>query len=604
VVDLVVFPSRLMFRISHVLGTHREHDRRCIGAIQALFAAAFPDLNGAADYVARKLSDPAARGSPVILLAAHGTGDRVVGFALADYFESIGYAYLDFIVAQAEKRGRGLGGALYEALREDLIARGARGLFLEVPTDDPAQVANSAHLKANKARLRFYERYGALPIVGTLYDQPIRPGNPAEPRLLYDPLESRRPLLADALRKAIAMILTGRYHYAPDDSYLKRVVESVTDSPVRMRQPRAGGGPSQRDKVPRRLQPLKVFCSARHALHHVRERGYVERPARVEVILKALVELPDVEQLPVRNFGERPIRAVHDVDFVNYLRNFCQEIPEGELVYPYVFPIRRTDRPPHDRSRRAGYYCIDTFTPLSRDAYKAARAAVNVALSGAEAILSGHPLVYSLCRPPGHHAERDTYGGFCYFCNGAIAAEYLVARLGRVAILDIDYHHGNGAQDIFYQRADVLTISIHGHPSFAYPYFSGFADEPGEGQGTGYNHNLPLPEDVQDGRYLDALDEALALVRKFQPEALVVPLGLDIAKADPTGTWSVTREGLFEIGRRIGGVKLPTLLVQEGGYNIRSLGRNAARLLTGVCAGALGRKAHPPVRSATRRPRP
>lgn len=579
-----------MFRISHVLGAHREHDRHCIAEIQALFAAAFPDLAQETDYISRKMTEQASRGYPSILLAAHGPDDRVIGFALADYFEAINFAYLDFIVAQAELRGRGLGGALYEALREDLIARGAKGLFLEVPTDDPTQVSDPALLKANKSRLKFYERYGALPIVGTLYDQPIRPGNPTEPRLLYDPLQAKEPLKADDLQKVIRTILTRRYHFKPDDPYVKRVVASARDMPVKIRPPRYMGPKVNRDKLPRRLQPLKVFCSSKHSLHHVRERGYVERPARVDVILKALETLPDVERLPVRNFGEKPIRAVHDVDFVNYLRNFCQDLPDGEMVYPYVFPIRRTDRPPHDRSRRAGYYCIDTFTPLSRDAYKAARAAVNVALSGAEAIVAGNPLVYSLCRPPGHHAERDTYGGFCYFCNGAIAAQYLVGHFGRVAILDVDYHHGNGAQDIFSHRSDVLTVSIHGHPSFAYPYFSGFADEVGEGEGRGFNLNLPLPEDVHDGRYLEALDEAIEAVRKFKPEALVVSLGLDIAKADPTGTWSVTPDGLLEIGRRIGGLRLPTLLVQEGGYNIRSLGRNAVKMLTGVCAGALGRR--------------
>lgn len=578
-----------MFRISHVLGVHRDYDRRCIAEIQTLFQAAFPDLDVGDDYIARKIGDQTGRGYPTILLAAHGPGDEVLGFALADYFDSIGFAYLDFIVAQAERRGRGLGGALYEALREDLIARGAGGLFFEVPTDDPGQVPDSFFLKMNKSRLKFYERYGALPIVGTLYDQPIRPDNPAEPRLLYDPLQNTKPLDAPELRQVMKMILTERYHYDSDDPYVLELIASVKDSPVRLRKPRYIAPSDKKPKIPRRLHPLKVFCSSRHALHHVRERGYVERPARVDVILKALDSLPDVERLPVRNFGEKPIRAVHDTDFVNYLRNFCLDIPEGEMVYPYVFPIRRTDRPPHDRSRRAGYYCIDTFTPLSRDAYKAARAAVNVALSGAEAIQAGHPLVYSLCRPPGHHAERDTYGGFCYFCNAAIAAQYLVASFGRVAILDIDYHHGNGAQDIFYHRSDVLTISIHGHPSFAYPYFSGFADEIGEGPGKGFNHNIPLAEDTHDGRYLEALDEALAIVRKFKPEVLVVPVGLDIAKADPTGTWSVTPDGLFEIGYRIGGMKLPTLLVQEGGYNIRSLGRNATRMLTGVCAGVLGR---------------
>lgn len=578
-----------MFRISHVLGAISEFDRRNITEIQAMFEAAFPGVDEGQDYIARKVGEQTARGYPTILLAAHGPGDRVMGFALADFFDSIGFAYLDFIVAQAERRGRGLGGALYEALREDLVARGANGLFFEVPTDDPTQVKNAAHLKANKSRLRFYERYGALPIVGTLYDQAIRPGNPSEPRLLYDPLQNKKPLDAPELRQAMGMILTERYHYAPDDPYVRQLLASVRDSPVRIRKPLYVDAGERLDKIPRRLQPLKVFCSARHALHHVRERGYVERPARVDVILKAISTLPDVEQLPVRNFGEKPIRAVHDTDFVNYLRNFCHELPKGELVYPYVFPIRRTDRPPYDRSRRAGYYCIDTFTPLSKDAYKAARAAVNVALSGAEAIVAGNPLVYSLCRPPGHHAERDTYGGFCYFCNGAIAAQYLVAHFGKVAILDVDYHHGNGAQDIFYNRSDVLTVSIHGHPNFAYPYFSGFADEEGEGEGEGFNVNIPLAEDVHDGRYLEALDEALAIVRRFRPEVLVVPVGLDIAKADPTGTWSVTPDGLFEVGYRIGGMKLPTLLVQEGGYNIRSLGRNAARMLTGVCAGALGR---------------
>jgi acetoin utilization deacetylase AcuC-like enzyme/ribosomal protein S18 acetylase RimI-like enzyme len=579
-----------MFRINHVLGAHREYDRRCLTEIQALLEAAFPELAGEHDYIVRKLTSAPARGYPSILLVAHGAGDRIVGFALADHFLPLGFAYLDFIVAEAERRGRGLGGALYEALREDLIARGAKGLFLEVPTDDPAQEKNPGSLKANKSRLKFYESYGALPIVGTFYDQPIRPGHPAEPRLLYDPLRNEKPLEASEARRVIRTILTDRYNYAPDDPYVVQVINSVKESPVRLRRPMYGAPKEKTARRPRRLQPLKVFCSAMHALHHVHERGYVERPARVDVILKAIEVLPDVERLPVRNFGEKPIRAVHDADFVNYLRNFCQDLPKGKMVYPYVFPIRRTDRPPHDRSLRAGYYCIDTFTPLSQEAYKAARAAVNVALSGAEAILAGHPLVYSLCRPPGHHAERDTYGGFCYFCNGAIAAQYLVERVGKVAILDVDYHHGNGSQDIFYNRSDVLTVSIHGHPSFAYPYFSGFADEVGEGEGLGFNHNLPLPEDVGDARYLEALDDALEIVRRFNPEFLVVSLGLDIAKADPTGSWSITPEGLHAIGHRIGGLRLPTLLVQEGGYNIRSLGRNAARMLTGVCSGALGRR--------------
>src|SRR5262249_37326253 len=155
-----------------------------------------------------------------------------------DYFESIGFGYLDFIVTRPERRGRGLGGALYEALREDMIARGARGLFLEVPTDDPGQVTDPAALKQSKTRLKFYERYGALPVVGTLSDQPVRPGNPVEPRLLYDPLNSTKALAADELRAVILNILTHRYHYPPNGSYTKQVLASVKDSPVRIRRPR------------------------------------------------------------------------------------------------------------------------------------------------------------------------------------------------------------------------------------------------------------------------------------------------------------------------------------------------------------------------------
>lgn len=579
-----------MFRISHVVGSRSELDRRNLVEIRRLLESAFPHMADDPGYLDRKLDEQTTRGYPCVLLVAQGAQDRVVGFALADYFDPPGYGYLDFIVTEPERRGSGVGGALYEAIREELVVRGAQGLFLETPTDDPKQISDAVELKANRSRLKFYERYDARPILGTLYDQPIRPGRPVEPRLLFDPLGDRDPLPAADARQVIRLILIVRYGFEPDDPYLGTVLKSVNASPVAIRPSTYISAKERRLKIPKRLAPLKVFCSTTHKLHHVRERGYVERPARVDVILQAIEPLPDVQRLPVRNYGEGVIRAVHDVDFVNYLHNASQDLAPGKLLYPYVFPIRRLNRPPHDRSIRAGYYCIDTFTPLSREAYAAARGAVNVAVSGAAAVLAGERLVYSLCRPPGHHAERDTYGGFCYFCNGAIAAQYLASRVGKVAILDIDYHHGNGQQDIFYDRADVLTVSIHGHPNFAYPYFSGFADETGLGAGKGFNRNLPLPERVNDARYLEELDEALDLVVGFRPEALVVSLGLDIAKADPTGTWSITPDGLHEIGRRIGNLRMPTLMVQEGGYNVRSLGRNASRMLTGVCAGALGRR--------------
>jgi acetoin utilization deacetylase AcuC-like enzyme len=253
-------------------------------------------------------------------------------------------------------------------------------------------------------------------------------------------------------------------------------------------------------------------------------------------------------------------------------------------VYPYVFPIRNATRPPKELPIRAGYYCIDTFTPLNENAYKAAKRAVDCVLTASKAIVEGYRLAYALVRPPGHHAERNAFGGFCYFNSAAIAAQYL-SQYGKIAILDIDYHHGNGAQDIFYERSDVLTISIHGHPRFAYPYFSGFEDERGIGAGEGYNINIPLPEQADGHRYREALQKALRRIKKFQCRFLVVPLGLDPAKNDPTGTWTLQANDFLENGKLIGSLKLPTVIVQEGGYRIRSLGINARHFFRGLWSG-------------------
>lgn len=198
-------------------------------------------------------------------------------------------------------------------------------------------------------------------------------------------------------------------------------------------------------------------------------------------------------------------------------------------------------------------------------------------------------MAYALLRPPGHHAEHQAFGGFCYFNNNAIAAQYL-SQYGRVAILDIDYHHGNGQQDIFYRRADVLTVSIHGHPKFAYPYFSGFEDEKGEGEGEGFNWNLPLPEAVDGPQYAPALEKALLRIEAFKPQFLIVALGLDTAKGDPTGTWSLRQKDFETNGRMIGELNLPTLVVQEGGYRNRTLGPNAMGFFKGLTTSATRHK--------------
>ena len=328
---------------------------------------------------------------------------------------------------------------------------------------------------------------------------------------------------------------------------------------------------------------IPLVVSGQHAQHRVRDRGYVEVPSRLPRILSALEPSGLFKRVEPRRFADPHIRAAHDPAFVRYLRRACEEIPEGQFLYPYVFPLRYRDRMPKDREALAGYFCFDTFTPLHRNAYRAARHAADCALTAAREILKGRRLAYALVRPPGHHAERACFGGFCYLNNTAIAAHYLSAH-GKVAILDVDYHHGNGTQDIFYGRADVLTVSIHGHPRFAYPYFSGFEDERGAGPGEGYNLNLPLPEACDGARYRTALARALRAITDFGPAFLVVALGLDPAKHDPTGTWSLRADDFRANGRMIGEMGLPTLVVQEGGYCTRTLGLNCRSFFDGLLA--------------------
>jgi acetoin utilization deacetylase AcuC-like enzyme len=291
-----------------------------------------------------------------------------------------------------------------------------------------------------------------------------------------------------------------------------------------------------------------------------------------------------IETVAARRFPKRHITAVHDPRLVSYLRALSKRLDEKTIVYPEVFPIRRPERAPKALEDRAGYFCADTFTPITHAVYGAARHSVDVALTAAELILKGEQYAYALCRPPGHHAERRIFGGFCYFNNAAIAANHL-AGAGRVALLDIDYHHGNGAQDIFYSRSDVYTLSIHGHPRLSYPNFSGYADERGDGEGRGFNRNWPLEPPVDDDRYLEVLNEALGVIRRFKPDYLVVSLGFDIMRGDPTGLFDITVSGLERIAQHLAGLRVPVLIVQEGGYSVRNL-RIGARGFFGELAKA------------------
>jgi acetoin utilization deacetylase AcuC-like enzyme len=306
----------------------------------------------------------------------------------------------------------------------------------------------------------------------------------------------------------------------------------------------------------------------------------------VEAILRELRETALFARIPERRFPEKHLREIHDGRFLDYLKRTVAFLPEGESVYPYVFPIRNRARPPLELPLRAGYYCIDTFTPINRGALQAAFHAANCALTGAAELLGGRRAAYALVRPPGHHAERKSFGGFCYL-NSAAAAAQLLSRYGRVALLDIDYHHGNGSQDIFFSRSDVLTVSLHGTPRLTYPYFSGFLDERGTGEGLGFNANFPLPEGTDGEAYRVALRAALQRIRRFGPRFLVISLGLDTAKGDPTGSFTLRAQDFGWNGRLVGLLGLPTLVVQEGGYRTRSLGSNTRSFFEGLAAGVV-----------------
>ncbi|CAN5319903.1 hypothetical protein BH23GEM2_BH23GEM2_01380 [soil metagenome] len=578
----------MAIRFAHV--TDSESDTRRVAEVQRIFRSYFGEVYGDyADRIPGLLSRQAELGHRTILLAAEDARERVRAFALAFHYADLGVTLLDFIVVDPAARQRGIGGALYEALREYLGRLGSRGLYLEVRPDDPELEPDAARRKENRARIRFYERYGARVLAGTEYEK-TRPGREeGEPYLMYDGLgETRRPS-AKEVRGIISAILFRKYGYSRDDPYANAVMDSVVEDPVALQKPRTATAPEKVEPEHGIFRPIKVVVTEHHEIHHIRERGYVERPVRVGKIVQAISSLPDIEFAKPVKHGEAHITAIHDPDFVHYLRVVCAALDEKETVYPYVFPIRLRERKPVDQEVQAGYYCIDTFTPLTRNAYIAARAAVDCALTGADLLRQGTQLVYAICRPPGHHAERRVYGGFCYFNNAAIAAQFLSSH-GSVAVLDVDFHHGNGTQDIFYDRADVLTISVHGDPSYAYPYFAGFVDERGEGAGEGFNHNFPLPEGVGDDEYMQTLVQALALIERFAPRFLVVSVGLDIAKGDPTGAWTISPQGLERIGGAIAGMGITTLAVQEGGYDTRVLGRNARYLLRGLQHGIYERR--------------
>lgn len=572
-----------MIRIRKITNPYHEANIRKIRAVKEILREQFQAISEEKiTEFETQFVNPLSKKYQTAVFVAEDIHETVRAFAALLYMPDLQFCYLDYIAASPDSSSSGLGSALYERIREEAISLDAIGIFFECLPDDPALCRDPLTLVQNRKRLAFYERFGARPVTGTLYETPVKPEDDCPPYLVFDGLGLRQTVSRDELRGIVRAILERKYGDYADEEYNKMVINSITDDPVAIRSPQY----TRRKLLPEPATAIsekkKIWLAVndRHTIHHVRERGYVESPVRVKSILRELDKSGLFRMGKIREYSEKHILDVHDSNYYNYFKKVSQSIPKGQSVYPYVFPLRYATRAPKDLSVRAGYYCFDTFTPLNQEAYLAARWGVNCVMSAADEMLAGTRYAYVLTRPPGHHTERSVFGGFCYFNNCAIVAHYL-SRSSRVAILDIDYHHGNGQQQIFYSRSDVLTISIHGHPSFAYPYFSGFEEEKGESDGIGFNHNFPLPEKATHEQYVKALSRALNIIKKYNPDYLIVALGLDPAKGDPTGTWSFTHSNFTTNGEMIGSLKLPTLVVQEGGYRNQSLGINARAFFTG-----------------------
>jgi acetoin utilization deacetylase AcuC-like enzyme len=350
---------------------------------------------------------------------------------------------------------------------------------------------------------------------------------------------------------------------------------------------------------------MRVVYSDVHLRHDITRETILgeEIPAyevaeRAERIREALDADGGFERIAPTGHGLGPILAVHDEGLVRFLESAWGSVRREGIERPSLIPDTWPNpamfegmgaealanlRPPRAVSGQAGWYGLDSSTPFVEGTYVAARAAVDVALTTVDLILAGETAAYGLCRPPGHHAARALYAGYCFFNNAAIAAHAIGRMTGeRVGILDVDFHHGNGTQQIFWRRGDVRYASLHGDPDRQYPYYLGRADEVGEGEGRGENLNLPLAAGTDDETYLVALDRALDTLLAAPGSVIVVSLGFDTFTLDPLGDFELTAEGYHEAGRRVAASGRRLVILQEGGYHRPTLGQNARAWLRGA----------------------
>jgi acetoin utilization deacetylase AcuC-like enzyme len=340
---------------------------------------------------------------------------------------------------------------------------------------------------------------------------------------------------------------------------------------------------------------MHIFYNPDHAAHQGKLEMYRGRmvpchevPQRQDQVAGALQALALGPLQTPHQFDDALLARIHSPRYLRFLQTAWQQWivldPANAALdaIPSVWPTRsfRTDIEPDNFAARMGLYSFDAGSPLTAGTWQAARSGADCALSAAAHIAQGGRAAFALSRPPGHHAGADFFGGYCFLNNAALAAQHLRdSGLERVAVLDVDYHHGNGTQAIFYARADVLFTSIHGDPRTEYPFYLGHADERGQGAGRGFNLNLPLPRGSDYARWSSALDLALQAIADFGAQALVVSLGVDTFAGDPISGFALQSDDYLRMGERIAQAALPTVLVFEGGYAVQAVGLNVANVL-------------------------
>lgn len=335
---------------------------------------------------------------------------------------------------------------------------------------------------------------------------------------------------------------------------------------------------------------MLTYFHPEQLLHHPRtylSRGQMRTPQEIPERAARLVAASKALGFDVRepaDFGVAPLAMVHDMSYLRFLEGaHCEwkKMPDdwGDEVMSNIY-VREPNRL-RGVLAQAARFLADGSCPVGPNTWRSAYWSAQSALAAAAAINDGAREAYALCRPPGHHARADSAGGFCYLNNAALAAHALRSRNGRVAILDTDMHHGQGVQEIFYRRGDVLYVSIHGDPTNFYPVVAGYEDERGDGAGAGFNLNFPMPHGSSEQAFFERVDDAFRALKRFEPDALVLALGFDIFKDDPQSQVAVTTDGFERLGRVVGAFGLPTVIVQEGGYHIASLEANARAFFDG-----------------------